>query len=303
MFVSIIIPIYNVAPYVEQCIRSVLAQTYKKFEVIIVDDCGTDNSMEIVENVIADNNNPDISFRVLQHKKNRGLSAARNTGIRAAKGEYLYFLDSDDMIRKWCISLMVKLAEKYPGVDMVQGAYFSNPPKSVEWTRSPMLFPEGVEYIHDSAACRRLLQQSRHLPMVHNRLIRRSFIIDNHLYNEEGIIGEDNLWTFMVGRYIKDMAFCNIPIYGYRYRRGSIMTSGNLDAMSHGTAVLCDRILDTLPLNRWLFTELRFVTGRLEKARNMGCKDILKQMEPRNRMICSTLLFLQSMKRKTETPK
>lgn len=270
MLVSIIIPIYNVAPYVEKCIRSVMAQTYRKLEVIIVDDCGTDNSMEIVESVIEENKNSEIIFHILRHEKNKGPGAARNTGIDIATGKYVFFLDSDDIIIPICIEFLVKYAIHYPEVDMVQGGYFSNTSKAIEWTRSPHLFPKGVEYMKNSSECRKLLQQRKHLPMVHNRLIRRSFIIDNKLYNEDHISGDDNLWTFFAGRYIKDIAFCNIPLYGRIYRPGSIVTSGNLDAIAHGTAVLCTRILSTLSLDKWLFTELRFVWWRISKARSMG---------------------------------
>lgn len=270
MLVSIIIPIYNVAPYVEKCIRSVMTQTYRKLEVIIVDDCGTDNSMEIVKALIGAYDKDDIRFHILHHDKNKGPGAARNTGIDIATGKYVFFLDSDDFIIPICIEFLVKYAMHYPEVDMVQGGYFSNTSKAIEWTRSPHLFPKGVEYMQNPAECRKLLQQKKHLPMVHNRLIRRSFIIDNKLYNEDHISGDDNLWTFFAGRYIKDIAFCNIPLYGRIYRPGSIVTSGNLDAIAHGTAVLCKRILSTLSFDHWLMTELRFVWWRIEKARSMG---------------------------------
>lgn len=271
MLVSIIIPIYNVAPYVEKCLRSVMAQTYKKLEVIIVDDCGTDNSMEIVKALIDAYDKKDIKFRILHHEKNRGLSAARNTGIKAATGEYLFFLDSDDYIMPLCIEFMMKYAVKYKGIDMVQGGYTSNTPKAVEWTHSSHLFPKGTEYLQAHETCRQLLQQKKHLPMVQNRLIRRSFITENNLFFEEGIgVAEDNLWTFMAGRHIKDMAFCNIPTYCYRYRPASIMTSLNKETLAHGTAVVCAKILSTLSLDRWLLTELRFVWWRMKKARSMG---------------------------------
>lgn len=271
MLVSIIIPVYNVALYVEKCLRSVMAQTYRKLEVIIVDDCGTDNSMEIVKALVDAYDKQDIKFHILHHENNRGLSAARNTGIKAATGDYLYFLDSDDLISPICIDFLTKFTKKYPGVDIVQGGYYSNPPEVVKWTCSSRLFPVGVEYLKNPVACRRLLQQTNHLCMMHNKLIRHSFITDNNLYNEEQIkfLGEDNLWTFLAGRYIKDMAFCNIPLYGYRYRAGSIMSSTNLNAVAHSTAIICNRILKSLSFDKWLFTELRFVWWRLSKARSM----------------------------------
>ena len=101
--ISIIVPVYNVALYVESCIRSVIRQTYDgPMECIVVDDCGTDNSMDIVEKLVAEYDGP-ISFKVLHHEHNRGLSAARNTGMDEAKGDYLFFLDSDDELTEDCI--------------------------------------------------------------------------------------------------------------------------------------------------------------------------------------------------------
>ena len=99
MLISIIIPVYNVASYVEQCLRSVIDQTYRPLEVIIVDDCSTDNSMDVVERITADTPQDDsLTFKILRHTHNRGLSAARNTGLEAATGEYIGFVDSDDWI-------------------------------------------------------------------------------------------------------------------------------------------------------------------------------------------------------------
>ena len=86
MTVSIIIPVYNVAPYIEACLKSVMGQTYTGLmECIVVDDCGTDNSMAIVERVI-DEYDGAIHFHIEHHHSNRGLSAARNTGIAKANG-------------------------------------------------------------------------------------------------------------------------------------------------------------------------------------------------------------------------
>ena len=97
--VSVIIPVYNVSPYVEECLKSVMDQTYKRLEVIIVDDCGTDDSMEKVERMLQDYAG-EISFSILHHDCNRGLSAARNTGSDACHGDFISFIDSDDAIAK-----------------------------------------------------------------------------------------------------------------------------------------------------------------------------------------------------------
>ena len=83
MKVSIIIPVYNVAPYIQRCLDSVVAQTFQDIECILVDDCGTDNSVEVAQQYI-DNYRGQIQFKLIHHDKNQGLSGARNTGIRMA---------------------------------------------------------------------------------------------------------------------------------------------------------------------------------------------------------------------------
>ncbi len=114
--VSIIIPVYNVAAYVEECIQSVLNQDYENIEIIIVDDCGTDNSMELVRKMIAGTSK---EIHILKHDHNRGFAAGRNTGIKNAVGNYIYFLDSDDYIEPDCISRLVKVAHTYLNPDLI----------------------------------------------------------------------------------------------------------------------------------------------------------------------------------------
>lgn len=101
--VSIIIPIYNVEQYLVKCLDSVVNQTYKNLEIICVNDCSPDNSSEILKEYAAKDNR----IKIINHKKNGGLSAARNTGMDNATGEYIYFLDSDDWIDSDYIEKMV----------------------------------------------------------------------------------------------------------------------------------------------------------------------------------------------------
>lgn len=95
IFLSVIIPVYNVKPYLEKCINSVIRQSFNDIEIIIVDDASTDGSDEICEKYA---NSRYINCTVIHHQNNQGLSAARNTGLQASCGKYIYFLDSDDYI-------------------------------------------------------------------------------------------------------------------------------------------------------------------------------------------------------------
>ena len=104
--VSIIVPVFNVENYIKECLDSVIAQTYQNIEILCVDDCGTDNSIEIVK----DYAKKDNRIKILTHNENRGLPVARNTGINKAKGEFIFFLDSDDYISENTIEELEKKA-------------------------------------------------------------------------------------------------------------------------------------------------------------------------------------------------
>ena len=104
MKVSIIIPVYHVEKYIERCVLSVLKQTYRPLEVVFVDDCSNDRSIDIAKKTIEKNGAASIEFVFLEHDKNQGQSAARNSGIKASTGDYLYFLDSDDKLSDDAIS-------------------------------------------------------------------------------------------------------------------------------------------------------------------------------------------------------
>jgi len=221
MLVSIIIPVYNVAPYVEQCIQSVINQTYKNLEVIIVDDCGTDNSMEMVEKVVSQiPQNSQMTFKILHHEHNRGLSAARNTGIKAATGQYLYFLDSDDWIIPECIELMVGCVEKHPDTQIVfAGAEATS--KGYEWLdytnkRLPE-YSNDIDWLQLS-----MLKRYDFGMTAWNKLVSREFVLRNMLYFEEGIIHEDEVWNFDIAKYISCASFLQYNTYIYNLREGSI---------------------------------------------------------------------------------
>ncbi|MBO5142223.1 MAG: glycosyltransferase family 2 protein, partial [Clostridia bacterium] len=105
--VSIIVPIYNVEEYLEDCINSLIAQTYKNIEIILIDDGSKDRSGKICDSY----SKIDKRIRVI-HKKNEGLSSARNKGLEESKGEYISFIDSDDKIDIDFIALLMEHIEK-----------------------------------------------------------------------------------------------------------------------------------------------------------------------------------------------
>ena len=119
--VTLSMPIYNVASYVERALLSALNQTFESIEFLLVDDRGIDNSMEIVHTIISGHPR-EKDIRIIEHKKNIGLGATRNTAIDNAKGRYLFFMDSDDEITSDCIDIMYSKIVKN-NVDFVAGSY------------------------------------------------------------------------------------------------------------------------------------------------------------------------------------
>lgn len=223
MDISVIVPIYNVENYILECLQSVAVQTKTKdVECILVDDCGTDNSVKVAEQFISAYEG-DISFALLHHPENRGLSAARNTGIKNARGKYLFFLDSDDAIKSYCLDELFTLAETYQA-DMVQGAYESDLASMKRFEDSPL--PEFSE--NKSFIKRTLLNYDVNPVMAQNRLVRRQLVVDNNLWFKEGIIHEDLYWSFFLAKVVERICFCKQKTYFYRSTPGSITNKVNV---------------------------------------------------------------------------
>ena len=233
---SVIIPVYNVEQYLETCLDSVLMAVDKlapsqTYEIICVDDGATDSSPAILDNYAA--NNPYI--RVI-HKSNGGLSDARNAGMDAANGEYIYFLDSDDSITPDTFVGMLEQVRLHPGVDMVvAGAMTSegNPRFSMSIRKDYPDYTEDREWIK----CMMILQN---IPMVAwNKLLRRDMLKENHLHFENGLYYEDQPWNWLLAKIVQSVAFYRQDTYNYLIRQGSIINNPNLtnkrwqDAMKH----------------------------------------------------------------------
>lgn len=226
--VSIIVPIYNVEPYVEDCIRSVMRQTYDgPMECIVVDDCGTDNSMAVVEKLVTEYNGP-ITFKIFHHTHNRGLSAARNTGIDTATGDYLFFLDSDDEISDDCLSLMMIQVNKYPGIELVQGLIQSVPDNALYHIERY----QQIGFIEDNLWIRKeFFKWRKAFPcQAWNKLVQTNFIRKNKLYFFDGIIHEDNHWMFLVAQKLHRYSVINAKTYTHKLRPGSIIRSLAINA-------------------------------------------------------------------------
>lgn len=232
MKISIVIPVYNVEPYIEDCLKSVAAQTYNgDIECIIVNDCTPDNSCVIIERFKKEYNG-NIDFKLLHHTKNRGLSAARNTGIDAATGDYIYFLDSDDEITPYCIEILTRsLKEKE--YDLVIGNY-QIVGSDKEFPQ--LLLEEGM--IDGNEKIRNQYFKGNWYMMAWNKLCNLDFIRKEKLYFKEGLINEDNLWSFQLACTAQSMYVIKEDTYRYKVRKSSIMSCINTEKTALAFAVI-----------------------------------------------------------------
>ena len=222
MKVSVIIPVYNVSLYLERCVQSVLRQTYKDLEIILVDDGSKDNSGELCDQLALS----DQRIRVI-HQENQGLSGARNTGISQATGEYIIFLDSDD---EWLLDngLEVLMQKGDVGNDLI---IFKNVHiwHGHERTTTADYDIDRIVELPDAKSVFSHLVESQQFRMsACFLLVRRMLLIDNEIYFPMGYISEDVFWSLHLWQCVKKVAFLNMDFYGYYHHENSISTSASL---------------------------------------------------------------------------
>lgn len=228
--VSIVVPVYNVSLYIERCVRSVMAQTYPVLECIIVDDASPDDSIARAERLISDYDG-SIRFVILHHDHNRGLSAARNTGTEAAKGDYIFYLDSDDELTPDCIEKLARPIERDPSIEMVQGNHkvYSDVPRV-----GRIIYEEDLT---SSEAVRAFFFDRAILPVnAWNKMMLKKFLTVNGLRFKDGILYEDCPWAFYVMKNLRHLYVIPDITYQYYVRPLSICTgtSESEKARYHG---------------------------------------------------------------------
>ena len=213
--VSVVVPVYNVEQYISECLDSIINQTYSNLEIICVDDCGQDNSMNIVEEYAR----KDSRIKIIHHDRNRGLGGARNTGLENATGEYIFFVDSDDWIETNCVDIVTnKLIEtKLDTVFFKADVFWQNAKKRTPiWYQRYAMFPQGMFNIDVDRIC--------DLPHYSwNKGYRRQFLIDNNIRWSENIIYEDIEFFFKVYTKSPLTYMISAPLYIYRRREDSII--------------------------------------------------------------------------------
>lgn len=216
--VSVIVPIYNVAPWLDACLASLENQTLKDIEVIMINDGSTDGSRQIAARYAEKNSN----FMLID-RKNGGLSAARNTGMDMARGEYIYFLDSDDYLAENALGqLYTKAVNEELDVLKFSAYTFTDGCDDFRW--GPEYKYKGVypDIMSGVEAFSNFIENSDYFPSCCMFFSKREILENNGLKFCEGIIHEDNLFHYQLMTVSLRTAVLNQPLYYRRMRAGSI---------------------------------------------------------------------------------
>lgn len=217
--ISVIVPVYGVEPYIEACLKSIAAQTFQDFELILVDDACLDRSIEIAKRFLTQT---DLSWRVIC-QENQGQGAARDHGIREARGDYVICIDSDDTVAPDFLEILYTAAEKH-GCDVC----FSNfemvsSPKTGNVCAAPPVFLEiSRESMLSAFLCRTVI------PILPAMLIRRAMILEKNLSAYPGCrFSEDVLFMWLLFASSEKIAYTQKSLYYYLRREGSTMTASS----------------------------------------------------------------------------
>ena len=249
---SIIVPIYKVEKYLNKCIDSILNQTYQDFELILVDDGSPDNCPQICDEYAE----KDKRVRVI-HKNNAGLVAARNTGIKAAKGEYVCYVDGDDWILDNLLQTVWDKAISKYDVEMV--VYSAVRQFTDTQEQIPKAVPEGLYnknklkidvYPYMMYHSRKTYSTGLIFPVAWNKIFKRDFLLKHYCKEERIRMGEDNAFIFECLYAAENVFFCDDILYIYNQL--------NVESMVH-----------SYDSNR--FDNNKLLTGYIEKR--MGKKD------------------------------
>lgn len=213
--VSVIVPVFNVEAYLDECISSIRAQSYPNLEILVVEDCSTDGSLQLLQRYLLDRR-----VQLLRHDRNRGLSAARNTGIEAATGEFVVFVDSDDVIGPTLVEICVNMMQREDfQVLLYQYTTFNDD--------DPI--PSKAEQDQHGLSPRRFVgnEYFKYPHFAWLKFMRADLLRDNALRFPEGLYYEDWLFHWELGFQADNIRYIPQSLYYYRLRRSSITGTGD----------------------------------------------------------------------------
>lgn len=245
--VSIIIPVYNTEPYLEQCLSSLERQSIQDMEIILVNDGSTDRSGAILKNKA----NTDKRFLYIE-QENQGISVARNKGLEMAKGTFVMLLDSDDWFAENCIEILCRRAEE-TGADVVIGNTISVYPdgRMSLWGKGNFSLFQTKEVISGKEYFVKAAKYDCYVPMVSHYLYRRTFLEGHAFRFEPGLIHEDELWTPQILVSAQRVSYSEIHHCYYREKReGSVMDSVSSVQRVSSLKIIIEQLFEFAEMNK-----------------------------------------------------
>jgi len=247
--VSVLVPSYNAEKYIEETIKSILSQDFEDLEVIIVNDKSTDNTKKIVENLMKDSS----KIKLVDLERNKGRAGAINGGLEVAEGEYITFLDSDDLMAQGRISAEVEFLDKNPEISLVYCNMKVRPIEEEPYIVEAIDFGEKdpLEILKETAKREDLgeIKPAWLLnPYKENKFIPggtvalRKKILDDIKLDETLRNAEDyDLWLQIIGKGYK---IAKIPIIGFIYRQHEAQKSSNKEKMKIAARQINKKLMD-----------------------------------------------------------
>lgn len=215
--VSILVPVYGVERFIERCARSLFEQTYQNLEFVFVNDCTLDRSVEILQKVMADYPDRKDMVRIIDHEKNKGLAASRNTGLDGSVGEFVCCVDSDDWLEMDAIELLVK-KQLESEADIVSGNYL------VHYENEERLWLSKDCQMKEEMVLNMMQRTWDHF--VAGRLVRRSLFVVNGLrWNEGCDAAEDRYMMTLLAYHSNVYSHVNQVVYHYNRSNANAITS------------------------------------------------------------------------------
>lgn len=205
--VSVLVPVYGVEKYIERCARSLFEQTYKNIEYIFVDDCGSDCSIDILKRVLESYPNRKRNVRIVQHERNRGLAAARNTAVECANSDFILHVDSDDYVDLNYVEKMVE-KQKECGADIISSDILYEG-----------LYKKEIKQCSKTKSSQKLALScifGRNPVNIWGRLIRKNLYVDNNICVKEGVnMAEDYQVICRLAYYAENVDYIEDSFYHY----------------------------------------------------------------------------------------
>lgn len=279
--ISIVVPVYNVAPYLPKCLDSICCQSYTNWELILVDDGSTDRTGEICD----DYSHKDERIMVI-HVPNGGASYARNIGNELANGEWITYVDGDDWIDEDYLEKLYEPISQNPEIEFVQGGC-----KRYKEGEEPSVFHQYPYYLGSEPIY--ILNHFRGLSI--SKLFKKSILWENHLLFDENVtIEEDYLFTLDYINFVHDYCFIDSTSYYYRYREDSTSKSWTniwaVQKMNHVEHHISSLVRFLLTHNiPYEATPIRWAHASSNLFNAIRSKGMLK-MDKDSRMKCRQLL-------------